>query len=72
MRDLKLHISSAHDVTMGDLNACDLCGESYNTASEYYKHMHNKHDLINKTCNECDKYFDSRKAFDKHILTHYM
>lgn len=71
-RDLKLHMSSAHDVAMGGLNSCDLCGESYSTAAEYYKHMHDKHDTISKTCNECEKYFDSRKAFDKHILTHYM
>ncbi|XP_055845187.1 zinc finger protein 600-like [Episyrphus balteatus] len=71
-RDLKLHMLNVHEVTMGELNSCDMCGESHSTAAEYYKHMHDKHDTISKTCNECTKYFDSRKAFDKHILTHYM
>lgn len=71
-RDLKLHMLNVHEVAMGELNSCDLCGESHATAAEYYKHMHDKHDAISKTCNECKKYFDSRKAFDKHILTHYM
>lgn len=71
-RDLKLHMLNVHEVVMGELNSCDLCGESHSTAAEYYKHMHEKHDTISKTCNECKKYFDSRKAFDKHILTHYM
>ncbi|XP_037938827.1 zinc finger protein 616-like [Teleopsis dalmanni] len=70
---LKDHLKTKHK-EMQCLYRCESCRQNLGTPMRYSKHIYEKHDQISKICYEenCGKEFYSQKAFDIHILKHFI
>lgn len=63
LEGLIAHVNEKH---LNVANICKKCGTSYNTASDYEKHLNSHHSLKYK-CNSCFRNFRSKKDLNTHM-----